>query len=285
MKLVSFVYRGRLGVGAVVGEGVVDLGARMPRLRGGLRALIGRGLLGEVREAAEGAAPDLALSDITLLPVIPDPTKILCIGVNYVAHRQETGRKPVDHPTVFTRFADTLAAHGEPLVRPAGSGSLDFEGELAVVIGTGGRAIRPEDALSHIAGYACFNDGSVRDWQRHTSQFTPGKNFPKTGGFGPWLTTADAVADVRALTIETRVNGQAMQSAGLDMLIFDIPAIIAYCSAFTPLRPGDVIATGTPGGVGERRDPPVFLQPGDTVEVEIPGVGLLRNGVAEGPAL
>lgn len=281
MKLVSFVRTGRPSIGVLAGDGIIDLGARLPGRRGSLRDVLRRGMLGELEKLAAGAAPDVALTDVALLPVIPDPAKILCVGVNYVAHREETGRKPVDHPTIFTRFADTLVAHGGNIVRPAVSKSLDFEGELAIIIGKGGRSISEADALDHVAGYACFNDGSVRDWQRHTQQFTPGKNFPSTGGFGPCLTTADEVADYRKLTLETRVNGQVMQSAGLDMLIFSLPAIIAYCSAFTALQPGDVIATGTPGGVGERRDPQAFLNPGDTVEVDIPGIGLLRNGVVE----
>jgi 2-keto-4-pentenoate hydratase/2-oxohepta-3-ene-1,7-dioic acid hydratase in catechol pathway len=219
------------------------------------------------------------LSDVTLLPPIPDPAKILCVGVNYEMHRQETKRETVGHPTLFTRFADTLVAHGAAVVKPRVSERLDFEGELALVVGRGGRNIPEERALDHVAGYAPFMDGSVRDFQRHTGQFTPGKNFPATGGFGPALVTSDEIGDVTALPIATRVNGEVLQEASLSDLIFTIPRVIAYVSTFTPLAPGDVIATGTPGGVGERREPPVFLKDGDIVEVDVGRAGTLRNVV------
>ncbi|MGQ4814977.1 fumarylacetoacetate hydrolase family protein [Agrobacterium vitis] len=214
-----------------------------------------------------------------MLPVIPDPSKILCIGVNYVAHREETKRPEVGHPTVFIRFADSQIGHGQPMIKPSQSECLDFEAELAVVIGRGGRDIAEEDAMQHIAGYSCYHDGSVRDWQRHSSQFAPGKNFPATGAFGPALVTPDEVEDYTQLSITGRLNGQVVQQATLADLIFPIPALIAYLSAFTPLSAGDVIVTGTPGGVGERRDPPLYMKAGDVFEVDIPGVGLLANPV------
>lgn len=276
MRFVSYVRLGRPSFGALVDGGVVDLGRLLPGTLS-LKEAIAEDLLGEAARAVAGHRPEFALSDVTLLPVIPDPGKVLCVGVNYVAHREETGRKEVGHPTIFTRFADSLVADGAPILKPAASDNLDYEGELAIVIGRGGRNIAAADAMDHIAGYAPFMDGSVRDWQRHTSQFTPGKNFPDTGGFGPTLVTQDEIGDVAALPIETRVNGEVMQSATLADLIFSIADIIAYCSAFTPLAPGDVIATGTPGGVGERRDPPVWLKDGDVVEVVVGAAGTLRN--------
>lgn len=214
-----------------------------------------------------------------LLPPITNPDKILCVGVNYDDHRKETGRDKSEKPVIFTRFADTQVGHGSALVRPRSSERFDYEGELAVVIGRPGRHIPESAALAHIAGYACYNDGSVRDWQRHTHQFTPGKNFPGSGGFGPWLVTADEVPDPFALTLTTRLNGQEVQKATTDLMIFDLKQLIAYISGFTKLNPGDVIITGTPGGVGDKRNPPLYMKPGDVAEVEISGIGLLRNPV------
>jgi 2-keto-4-pentenoate hydratase/2-oxohepta-3-ene-1,7-dioic acid hydratase in catechol pathway len=183
------------------------------------------------------------------------------------------------HPTVFVRFASSLAAPGAPLELPGASDQLDYEGELAVVIGRPGRHIAPADALGHVAGYSCFNDGSVRDWQRHTTQFTPGKNFDRTGSFGPWLVTADEIGDPRSLTLTTRLDGEVVQHSSVDLLIFDVPTLLAYLSTFTELRPGDVIATGTPGGVGMARSPQRWMRPGEVVEVDIERVGVLRNTI------
>ena len=238
-------------------------------------------LLPRLNAGLDLARPDLAMSDVSFLPVIPDPGKILCIGLNYLKHKQETGRPDVDNPTVFTRYADSQVAHLAPLIKPAVSDRFDYEGEMAVIIGKGGRNISEERALSHVAGYACYNDGSVRDWQRHTMQFTPGKNFPGTGGFGPMLVTADEVGDYTKLPIQTRLNGEVMQDASLADLIFPLGRLIAYCSTFTPLSPGDVILTGTPGGVGDKRKPPVYMRDGDRVEVEIGMLGTLVNPVID----
>ncbi|BCH56098.1 fumarylacetoacetate hydrolase family protein [Agrobacterium vitis] len=279
MKFVSFTRLGRAGFGAVVGGGIVDLTGRLSYDCLTLKQAILDDLLEIAADYAGDRKPELAFSDVTLLPVIPDPSKILCIGVNYVAHREETKRPEVGHPTVFIRFADSQIGHGQPMIKPSQSECLDFEAELAVVIGRGGRDIAEEDAMQHIAGYSCYHDGSVRDWQRHSSQFAPGKNFPATGAFGPALVTADEVEDYTQLSITGRLNGQVVQHATLADLIFPIPALIAYLSAFTPLSAGDVIVTGTPGGVGERRDPPLFMKAGDVFEVDIPGVGLLVNPV------
>ncbi|RAI00489.1 5-carboxymethyl-2-hydroxymuconate isomerase [Acuticoccus sediminis] len=278
MRFVSYVRLGRPSFGALVDGGIVDLARHMPGIDT-LREAIAEDLLADAAREVVGRAPEFAMSDVMLLPVIPDPAKILCVGVNYVAHREETGRKEVGYPTYFTRFADTLVSHGAPIIKPAVSDKLDYEGELALVIGRGGRNIKPENALDHVAGYAPFMDGSVRDFQRHTGQFTPGKNFPATGGFGPALVTPDELGDVTSLPIETRVNGEVLQKASLSDLIFSIPDVIAYASTFTPLQPGDVIATGTPGGVGERRDPPIWLKCGDVVEVDVGAAGTLVNRI------
>jgi 2-keto-4-pentenoate hydratase/2-oxohepta-3-ene-1,7-dioic acid hydratase in catechol pathway len=254
----------------------LDLGAVLRGRFPTLKALLGEDF---VRIARETDAPRLALAEVKLLPPVPDPAKILCIGKNYEEHRVETGGEKLPYPTIFTRFADTLVADGQEAWAPGASTEVDFEGELAVVIGRGGRHIAAEDALSHVAGYSCFNDISIRDWQRHTTQFTPGKNFPRTGGFGPWIVTADEIANPQALDLTTRLNGDVVQRASIAEMIFGIRALIQYCSSFTRLSPGDVIATGTPGGVGAKRKPPLFMKVGDVVEIEIGSIGTLRNSI------
>ena len=219
------------------------------------------------------------VEEVNFEPVIPNPQKILCVGLNYISHRTETKRPETKYPSIFTRFADTQVGHETPVLRPSFSTAFDYEGELAVVIGRRGRHISEQDVSAHIAGYSCYNDVSVRDWQRHTAQWTPGKNFPSTGAFGPSLVTPDEIPDLGALTLTTRLNGKVMQEAPISDLIFSVPVIVSYISKFTPLYPGDVIATGTPGGVGDRRDPPVYMKDGDIVEVEIDRIGILRNVV------
>ncbi len=278
MKFASYMLDGQPSFGAAVEGGYVDL--RRPGVATLREALAQRGGLAALAERID--SPDAEhVAGVTLLPVIPDPAKILCIGLNYESHRLETGRKVVGHPTVFTRFADTQVAAGAPIVLPRVSTMLDFEGELAVVIGRGGRYIAEADALNHVAGYACYNDATLRDWQNHSHQFIPGKNFPATGPFGPWLVTPDEVGEIGQQRIVTRLNGEVVQSATLGDMIFPIPVLISYLSAFTPLSPGDVICTGTPGGVGFKREPQVFMKPGDMVEVEIERVGLLRSPIVE----
>ncbi len=221
------------------------------------------------------------VSDCRFAPVIPRPGSIWCVGLNYEDHRMEIGRARAAYPTLFTRFPVCLVGAEEPLVRPKASAQLDYEGELAVVIGKRGRHISEAGALDHVAGYACFNDASVRDFQNHSSQFGPGKNFHRTGGFGPWLVTADEVPEPQDLEIRTRLNGEVMQESHTSRMSWGVRELIAYLSQITPLLPGDVIATGTPSGVGVARDPQVFLRPGDSVEVEIGGVGILRNPVTQ----
>lgn len=281
MKLLSFTTDGRDSYGAVVGDGVVDLGARLGLRRPTLRALIAADAYGEAAALIAQGKVDHRLADIRFRPVIPDPGKIVCIGLNYRDHVAEGGRDVTEKPVIFARFADSQMGHGEPMVRPRVSDRLDYEGELAIVIGKPGRHIAEADALGHVAGYACYNDGSVRDWQRHTHQFTPGKNFAATGAFGPWMVTSDEIPDPTKLRLTTRLNGGVRQDTTTDMMIFSIPEQIAYISTFTPLAPGDVIVTGTPGGVGSRRNPPEYMRAGDVVEVEISGVGLLRNPVVD----
>jgi 2-keto-4-pentenoate hydratase/2-oxohepta-3-ene-1,7-dioic acid hydratase in catechol pathway len=280
MKLATFKMGGAPTWGLVDGEVVNDVGAVLGSRYPTLKSVIAADAFAEVATAA-AEARSYPLAGITWLPVITDPDKILCIGLNYETHRKETGRSEVENPTVFTRFANSQTGHLSPIIRPRVSHDLDFEGELAVIIGKAGRYITRGDAWGHVAGYACYNDGSVRDFQRHTHQFTPGKNFPGTGAFGPWMMTADEFAFRGSQRLQTRVNGQVVQEATFDQMIFDVPRMIEYCSTFTRLEPGDVIATGTPGGVGAKRTPPLWLKPGDTVEVEIDDLGILRNGVAD----
>ena len=275
MRFISFSNGGRSGWGRVEGDTVIDLtNADAPTLK----AAIAGGPLARFTNAT-GAR--LARGDVALLPVIPDPDKILCVGHNYEDHRQETGRAKVDNPSIFIRFADTLLGADDPIVRPSVSTSLDYEAELAVVIGIGGRAIAEHDAMAHVAGFACFNDASVRDWQWHTSQFAPGKNFPATAPFGPELVSPDEIADLAAVGVVSRLNGAVMQEATVADMIFSIPRIIAYLSTFTRLSPGDVIATGTPGGVGAKRQPPVWMRAGDTIEVAVSGIGTLRSAIVD----
>lgn len=278
MRLISFVHDGQTTCGVLEGNQVlVGSDDRHPDLR----TVLERNAVTEFAEACAASGKRIPLDQVTLLPVILTPGKILCVGHNYEEHRQETGRAKTAHPSLFVRFADTLIGHEAPIVRPPFSTSLDFEGELAVVIGRGGFRVPAEQALDLVAGYSCFNDGSVRDWQWHTQQFTPGKNFPSTGAFGPALVTPDEVGALDDLTIQTRLNGEVVQSSTLGHMIFPVAEIIAYVSSFTRLSPGDVIATGTPGGVGAKRQPPVWLKPGDVVEIDIAGVGVLRNGVID----
>ncbi|MDU6673288.1 MAG: fumarylacetoacetate hydrolase family protein [Bradyrhizobium sp.] len=280
MKFASFTIHDAPSWGLVEGDEIADLGALLRDRFPDLKSAIAANALTEAAAAAAKATRH-ALSTITFLPVIPNPDKILCIGLNYETHRKETGRSEVENPTVFGRFANSQTGHLRNIIRPRVSTDLDFEGELAVIIGKPGRYIPRSEAFQHIAGYACYNEGSVRDFQRHTHQFTPGKNFPDTGAFGPWMVTSDEIDDLGPLKLQTRLNGEVVQEATISQMIFDIPRQIEYCSSFTRLEPGDVIATGTPGGVGSPRTPPLWMKPGDVVEVEIDRIGLLRNGIAD----
>jgi 2-keto-4-pentenoate hydratase/2-oxohepta-3-ene-1,7-dioic acid hydratase in catechol pathway len=285
MRLASFLLDGRPAHGLVVDDSVYPappaLAARYPDLA----AVLAAGATAELAAEAQ-QQPGLAADRVRFLPVIPAPRKIICVGVNYLAHIREMGREPPAYPTLFVRYPDSLVGHGEVLRRPRESTHYDYEGELAIVIGRPARRVAAAEALASVAGYTCLLDGSVRDWQNHTTQFIPGKNFPATGSCGPWLVTTDEIPDPSRLHIETRINGQVMQSAPTSDLCFDVRRIVEYVSTFTPLSPGDVIATGTPSGVGFARKPPRWLVPGDVVEVSItgsggPGIGTLRNVVAD----
>jgi 2-keto-4-pentenoate hydratase/2-oxohepta-3-ene-1,7-dioic acid hydratase in catechol pathway len=265
MRLVSFERLGRAGFGAVVERGIVDLGAALGGKYRDLKSLLQADALPEAGSAAAQRQPDFALDSVALLPVIPEPDKIWCCGLNYHEHVKETNREVTEQPTFFLRVAASQVGHGQPIVRPKESTQLDFEAEIAVIIGKGGRRIAETDVARHIAGYACYNDGSVRDWQRHTSQWVPGKNFWRTGGFGPWMVTADEIPFGTTMTLVSRLNGQEMQRATTDMLIHSVARQIAYVSTIAPLQAGDVIVTGTPGGVGARRQPPVLVKASDVV--------------------
>jgi 2-keto-4-pentenoate hydratase/2-oxohepta-3-ene-1,7-dioic acid hydratase in catechol pathway len=277
MKLASFRLQNKETYGAVVDGGVIDLGKRLKYPD--LRSLLTAGALSEAAAAVKGAKEDAKIVDIDFLPVLPNPGKIICVGLNYKTHREETGRSETENPALFIRFADSQTSHLQPLLKPKASDKLDYEGELAVIIGKPGRHVPAEKALDIIAGYSCYNDGSVRDWQNHTMQWTAGKNFPRTGSFGPWMVTTDEIPDPAKLTLTTRLNGDVMQHTTTDLLIWPIDVLIKYISTFTELRPGDVISTGTPGGVGFKRNPPVFMKAGDTVEIEISSIGILENPI------
>ena len=278
MRWLSFFRDNKLTCGYIVsdGQGVVDVGQRAGF--SGLRQVLEAGALDSLVETC-GDSADLALDKIEYAPTITDPKKILCIGLNYKAHQDETGRGGEGYPTVFVRFAAAQVAHNRPMIRPKESRFLDFEGEIAMVIGKRGRRISQDAALSHVAGFGIYNDGSVRDYQRHTSQFTPGKNFSNTGGFGPWMMTPDEIGDLDQMEITTRLNGAVMQHAKADSLVHGFAELIEYCSAFVELEPGDVIVTGTPGGVGSARTPPLFMDDGDLIEIEVKPIGILSNPV------
>lgn len=278
MRITSFEVDGKASFGVVDGDGVIDAG----KLAGNvptLREAIAAGALGDIAKSAAGKGPDHSLKDVTFLPVIPDPDKIICIGLNYRTHVLEGGRDIPEHPMIFTRYPNSQVGHLQPMVKPKVSDKFDYEGELAVIIGKTCRHVPEKDALSVVAGYSCYNDGSIRDYQRHTSQFYPGKNFYHSGAFGPWMVTADEIPDPTKMTLLTRLNGQEMQRATTDDLLFNINQLIAYLTTVTELYPGDVISTGTTGGVGIYRDPPALMKEGDTIEVELDQIGTLSNPI------
>lgn len=281
MKLVSYHSNSRPGYGAVVGDRVVDLSGYFADIPDLASLLASPSKLAQAKQLVTASVGELLLADLTLSPVIPSPGKIICVGINYVAHAEEAGRKVGQHPVIFQRFAETLQAHDAPLVRPKVSQEFDFEAELAVVIGKGGSHIAPENAMEHVAGYTCFNDASVRDWQFHTHQYGMGKTFRFTGALGPWLVTADEIDDYRDLQVRGILNGEQMQEGKLSELAFDIPHLISYVSQALDWNPGDILATGTPSGIGFKRNPPIFLKPGDVFEVTISQIGTLSNPVID----
>ena len=262
------------------GDGYVDANAALPDLPCDLGAALRAGLLERLAELAAIDGP--LVRGATYRPLVTDAGKILCLGVNYVDHAREASLQKPDYPVVFSRFTTSFVGHDVPLVRPRKSTHFDYEAEFLVVIGRRGRAIPPERALDHVAGYALLNDGSIRDYQMRTSQWTVGKNFDRTGAMGPDLVTPDELPPgARGLTIRGRLNGETMQEANTADMVFDVVSAIAILSEAVTLDPGDVIAMGTPGGVGFVRQPPVFLKPGDIFEVEVDGIGTLRNGIVD----
>ena len=281
MKLASFLYQGKRSYGIVQAEGVIDLGRRLGDRYGDLKALLqGNGLAQATRFLND--AVDVPLNAITFLPVIVQREKILCVGMNYADKRKEFDQhNPA--PTLFVRFPDSQTGHNEPVLKPRHSSEFDYEGELAVIIGKGGENISRDDALRHVAGYSCYMDGSARDWQ-HT-WFTAGKNWRQTGAFGPWMATADEIPDPHSLAIRTWLNGRMVQEDNTSSMIHKVAELIEYISTFTRLSPGDVIITGSPGGVGKKRNPPLFMKEGDRIEVEIEHIGHLSNVIVEAPAV
>ncbi|MGY5955474.1 5-oxopent-3-ene-1,2,5-tricarboxylate decarboxylase [Kosakonia sp. BK9b] len=280
MKLASFVHQGIRSYGIVTADGVINLGQRLGDRYGDLKSLLAANALQEAQQLA-GETPDIRFDDLQFLPVIDNPGKILCVGMNYAEKRKEFDQhNPA--PTLFVRFADSQTGHNAPVLKPRHSSEFDYEGELAVIIGKGGENISRETALSHVAGYSCYMDGSARDWQ-HT-WFTAGKNWRQTGAFGPWMTTADEIPDPHALAIRTWLNGRMVQDDNTASMIHKVAELIEYISTFTSLTPGDVIITGSPGGVGKKRNPPLFMKAGDRIEVEIENIGHLSNVIIDAPA-
>ena len=277
MNYISFLINNEERFGIVSDNKVTDLTGQINNTNS-LKELIKSNGLEEGRNYAKNNPGEIDLSSIKLLPVIPNPSKIICVGLNYHDHVKETEKTVADNPVTFQRFNDSQTAHLQDMIIPKASDKLDFEGEMALIMKDTGSHINEDNALDCIAGYSCYNDGSVRDWQRHTkSTFGMGKNFKKTGSFGPHMVMAEDIDDYKKLTIETFLNGEVMQSASLSQLIFDLPFLISYVSKALPWRAGDVLVTGTPGGVGFKRNPPIYLKEGDKVDISISEIGTLSN--------
>lgn len=284
MKLFSFTADGRETFGLITHSGVIDLQKRLGVKT--LKAAIENDLLAKATQFA-GEAPDYQLDAISFLPVITEPAHIWCMAINYQDHIDEIKevgivRETPKRPALFMRYPDTLIGHRQPMLKPDESNDFDWEVELAVIIGKGGGRISEADAMSHVAGYSAFNDGSIRDWQFHTKQIAPGKNFRATGSFGPWMVTADEFPDPNNIALKARLNGKTLQDSNTKHMIHKIPAIIAYASTILDLKAGDVLATGTPSGVGFSRKPPIFMNIGDEIEVEVEGIGVLSNPIVRG---
>jgi 2-keto-4-pentenoate hydratase/2-oxohepta-3-ene-1,7-dioic acid hydratase in catechol pathway len=283
-RLATFAVNGTIRYGAVVDGGIVDLSARYAKVFPTLREVIAGGALRKIAEDSAKLAPDLALNAITWLPPIPAPEKIICIGVNYPDRNEEykDGQAAPKFPSMFMRTPRSFVGHETPLVRPRASSQLDYEGEVALVIGKAGRHIAESAALDHIAAATLCNEGTLRDWIRHAKfNVTQGKNFDSTGSLGPWLVPYTKEADIGDIRLTTRVNGEMRQDDRTSRLVFGFRFLIHYISTFTTLVPGDIIVTGTPTGAGARFDPPRYLKPGDVVEVEAENIGTLRNGVVD----
>ena len=277
MNFISFLNNNEESFGIVFNNKVTDLTGQINNIKS-LKELIQFNCLEEGRSYAKNNPGDIDINSIKLLPVIPNPSKIICVGLYYHEHVKETEKTIADNPVTFQRFNDSQVAHMENMIIPKASDNLDFEGEMALIMKDSESHLSEDDALKYIAGYSCYNDGSVRDWQRHTkSTFGMGKNFKKTGSFGPHMVLAQDIDDYKQLTIKTYLNGEVMQSASLSQLIFDLPFLISYVSKALPWRAGDVLVTGTPGGVGFKRNPPIYLKEGDKVDITISEIGTLSN--------
>jgi 2-keto-4-pentenoate hydratase/2-oxohepta-3-ene-1,7-dioic acid hydratase in catechol pathway len=280
MKLASCTVKGRKCYGMITDAGLQTPQESFLKQYPDLKSMLAAGVLSEFAAALGETVP---LEQLTFEPPILRPEKIMAVGMNYLEHIKEMGREPPRYPTVFVRYPDSLVGHGHNLVRPRVSDNYDYEGELAIIIGKPARYVSKVDALDYVAGYTCLNDGSMRDFQRHGSQFTPGKNFPCSGSCGPWMVTTDEIPDPSVLQLTTRLNDAVMQSAPVSDMRFNVQDIIEYCSTFTTLQPGDILTTGTPSGVGAGRSPQVWLKPGDHISVTIDGIGELKNEVIDEP--
>ena len=283
-RLAGFLHQGRRSYGLVQGDGIVDLGARFGQRWAGLRQVIEAGALHRLAGDAAALPADLALGDITFDLPLPDPEKIICVGVNFPDRNAEykDGQEAPPNMSLFIRFPRSFTGHGQPLIRPPESDQLDYEGEVVIVVGKGGRRIAEADAYDHIAAVTVANEGTLRDWVRHAKfNVTQGKNFDRSGAIGPWLVPFTDPAQLDDIALQTRVNGVLRQSDRTGRMLFSFRKIVAYISTFTTLVPGDVILCGTPTGAGARSDPPVWLAPGDVVEVMADGIGTLRNPIAD----
>ena len=280
MKFVSFLLKGSPKFGVSDGKNITDLTNKISGSKT-LKELISNNGITDAKKYAKENPGSININEIEFLPLIPNPGKIICVGLNYSDHVNEIGITLEKNPVIFLRVPQSQTAHKQIIQKPKVSNHLDYEGEMAVIMGNAGKHIEPKNALKHIVGYSCYNESTVRDWQQHTKQFTMGKNFEKTGSFGPYMVLAEEISDYKKLTIQTRLNDKVMQEASLSQLIFDIPTLISYISKAMPWQAGDVLVTGTPGGVGFKRNPPVYMKDGDKIEVEITGVGILTNTIKD----
>ena len=280
MKFVSFLLKGSPKFGVSDGKNITDLTNKISGSKT-LKELISNNGITDAKKYAKENPGNININEIEFLPLIPNPGKIICVGLNYSDHVNEIGITLEKNPVIFLRVPQSQTAHKQIIQKPKVSNHLDYEGEMAVIMGNAGKHIEPKNALKHIVGYSCYNESTVRDWQQHTKQFTMGKNFEKTGSFGPYMVLAEEISDYKKLTIQTRLNDKLMQKASLSQLIFDIPTLISYISKAMPWQAGDVLVTGTPGGVGFKRNPPVYMKDGDKIEVEITDVGILTNTIKD----
>ncbi|MBR0706980.1 fumarylacetoacetate hydrolase family protein [Bradyrhizobium liaoningense] len=279
MKLARFGYRESLGIGLVKENGIISLSGQDPGLSEISKVVTPEGWSRAAQ--LEARAPDLDVGDVVLLPPLSSGCRVFCVGFNYKAHVNETGNEAPAYPTYFLRTHESFVGHGHPLIRPQVSEFLDYEGELAVIIGRACHRVQENEALDYVGGYTCLNEGSIRDYQKHSATGMTGKNFDSSGSLGPWIVPAAEIPHPESLMLSTRLNGEVVQQASTSQLIYELPRLISYLSTCLKLLPGDVIATGTPAGVGSRRVPPRWLKAGDRVEVEISSIGTLENVVVD----